>query len=43
MPKIINDRQPSIAIITAFFTEKLAVDATIDDKETFVKYNTIGK
>ncbi|KAL0270541.1 UNVERIFIED_CONTAM: hypothetical protein PYX00_007920 [Menopon gallinae] len=43
MPKMMSSKQPTIAIITAQFTEKLAVDAMIDNKETFVRYTTIGE
>lgn len=32
MPTIVKSRQPTIAIITAQYCEKLAVDAMIDDK-----------
>ncbi|KAI5698121.1 hypothetical protein M8J76_016033 [Diaphorina citri] len=43
MPTITKARQPTIAIITAQYCEKLAVDALIDDKETFVRYTTVGE
>lgn len=43
MPTIVKSRQPTIAIITAQYCEKLAVDAMIDDKETFVRYTTVGE
>ncbi|KAL1452674.1 hypothetical protein WDU94_006880 [Cyamophila willieti] len=43
MPIITKARQPTIAIITAQYCEKLAVDALIDDKETFVRYTTVGE
>lgn len=42
MPQMVNDQQPTIAIITAQYCEKLAVDAMIENKETFVRYTTIG-
>ncbi|KAK9504610.1 hypothetical protein O3M35_010908 [Rhynocoris fuscipes] len=42
MPAIISSKQPTIAIITAQYCEKLAVDAMIDNKETFVRYTTVG-
>lgn len=38
MPKVIKSQQPVIAIITAQYCEKLAVDSMISDKETFVRY-----
>lgn len=40
MPKVIRSKQPVIAIITAQYCEKLAVDSMISDKETFVRYRT---
>lgn len=40
MPKVIKSQQPVIAIITAQYCEKLAVDSMISDKETFVRYRT---
>ncbi|XP_050422076.1 uncharacterized protein LOC126834301 isoform X2 [Adelges cooleyi] len=43
MPIIQNNRQPTVAIITAEYCEKVAVDALIDNKETFVRYNTVGE
>lgn len=38
MPKVTSSQQPVIAIITAQYCEKLAVDSMISDKETFVRY-----
>lgn len=43
MPTMISSKQPTIAIITAQYCEKLAVDAMIENKETFVRYTTVGK
>lgn len=40
MPKVTRSQQPVIAIITAQYCEKLAVDSMISDKETFVRYRT---
>ncbi|XP_017888476.1 uncharacterized protein LOC108629969 isoform X2 [Ceratina calcarata] len=40
MPKVA--KQPTIAIITAQYCEKLAVDSMIENKETFVRYTTVG-
>lgn len=40
MPKVTKSQQPVIAIITAQYCEKLAVDSMISDKETFVRYRT---
>jgi len=42
MPKIVQAKQPTIAIITAQYCEKLAVDAMMEDQETFVRYTTVG-
>lgn len=43
MPIIQYNRQPTVAIITAEYCEKVAVDILIDNKETFVRYTTVGK
>lgn len=43
MPTMISAKQPTIAIITAQYCEKLAVDAMIENKETYVRYTTVGK
>lgn len=43
MPTIASHKQPTIAIITAQYGEKLAVDAMLENKETFVRYTTVGK
>lgn len=43
MPTMASGKQPTIAIITAQYCEKLAVDAMIENKETFVRYTTVGK
>lgn len=40
---MVKDKQPTIAIITAQYCEKLAVDAMIENKETYVRYTTVGK
>ena len=42
MPEVIRSQQPTIAIITAQFCEKLAVDAMIDNKDTYVRYKVEG-
>jgi len=34
--------QPTIAIITANYCEKMAVDAMMENKTTYVKYKTGG-
>lgn len=43
IPIIQNNRQPTVAIITAEYCEKVAVDILIENKETFVRYTTLGK
>ena len=43
MPKVMRSQQPTIAIITAQFAEKLAVDAMIDNKDTYVRFKTEGE
>ncbi|XP_055327513.1 uncharacterized protein LOC129580836 isoform X2 [Paramacrobiotus metropolitanus] len=43
MPSLQPWEQPTIAVITALFCEKLAVDAMMDNKETFVRYQTQGE
>ncbi|XP_050541740.1 uncharacterized protein LOC126905766 isoform X2 [Daktulosphaira vitifoliae] len=43
MPVFQKNRQPTVAIITAEYCEKVAVDALIDNKETFVRYTTVGE
>jgi hypothetical protein len=42
LTKLTGYDQPTIAVITSLYCEKLAVDALIDDKTTFVKYQTEG-
>ena len=42
MPTIHSNAQPTIAIITANYCEKLAMDAMILNKTTYVRYTTIG-
>ena len=34
---------PTIAVITAHYFEKVAVDAVMTNKQTFVRYATVGK
>uniref|UniRef100_A0A2A4J236 Winged helix-turn-helix domain-containing protein n=1 Tax=Heliothis virescens TaxID=7102 RepID=A0A2A4J236_HELVI len=43
MPQLCSSRQPSIAVITALYCEKQAVDAMMDNQETYVRYTTVGK
>jgi len=43
MPTMASSKQPTIAVITAQYCEKLAVDAMLENKETFVRYTTVGK
>ncbi|XP_041371438.1 uncharacterized protein LOC121384991 isoform X2 [Gigantopelta aegis] len=43
MPTIAANQQPTIAIITALYCEKLAIDAMMENKKTYVKYKTEGE
>lgn len=43
MPTVISSQQPTIAIITAQYCEKLAVDVMIENKDTYVRYKTEGE
>ena len=43
MPHLTGREQPTVAIITSRYCEKLAVDSMINDKTTFVKYKTESK
>ncbi|XP_064472327.1 uncharacterized protein LOC135386377 isoform X2 [Ornithodoros turicata] len=43
MPTVHGSQQPTIAIITAQYCEKVAVDAMIENKNTFVRYKTEGE
>ncbi|XP_022240660.1 uncharacterized protein LOC106458690 isoform X2 [Limulus polyphemus] len=43
VPTVISSQQPSIAIITAQYCEKVAVDAMIENKDTYVRYKTEGE
>ncbi|XP_035829271.1 uncharacterized protein LOC101849581 isoform X3 [Aplysia californica] len=40
LPTLTGREQPSIAVITTLYHEKLAVDAMIEDKKTYVKFKT---
>ncbi|KAG5684642.1 hypothetical protein PVAND_013862 [Polypedilum vanderplanki] len=42
MPTIASNKQPTIAIITAQYCEKIAVDSMLENKETFVRYTTVA-
>jgi hypothetical protein len=42
MPKVIASKQPTIAVVTALYCEKLAVDAMLSDTETYVRFTTVG-
>ena len=43
MPTLLARDQPVVAIITRLYCEKLAVDAMIDNKITYVRYKTEGR
>ena len=38
-----DSRQPTIAIITSQYHEKMAVDAMMTNRQTFVRYATVGQ
>ena len=42
MPKVEAAKQPTIAIITRQYYEKMAVDAMMTNRQTFVRYATVG-
>lgn len=42
-PSLAAEDQPTIAIITSLYCEKMAVDAMMDVKTTYVKYKTQGQ
>lgn len=41
-PTVSNDQQPTIAVITVNYYEKLAVDAMMSNKVTFVRHKPEG-
>ena len=44
MPRAVERAmQPTIAVITAQYFEKMAVDAMMTNKQTFMRYATVGK
>ncbi|XP_059150764.1 uncharacterized protein LOC131937389 [Physella acuta] len=43
LPTLTGKEQPTIAIVTSLYHEKLAVDAMIENKKTFVKFKTEGE
>lgn len=43
MPRVERAFQPTIAVITSQYHEKMAVDAVMTNKQTFVRYATVGK
>ncbi|XP_038220052.1 uncharacterized protein LOC119838264 isoform X2 [Zerene cesonia] len=43
MPTLSSGRQPTIAVVTALYCEKQAVDAMMDNQETYVRYTTVGE
>ena len=44
MPRgVEGSHQPTIAVITAQYFEKMAVDAMMTNKQTFMRYATVGK
>ncbi|BFZ15111.1 hypothetical protein BsWGS_18149 [Bradybaena similaris] len=43
LPMLASREQPTIGIITTLYHEKLAVDAMMDEKRTYVKFKTEGE
>jgi len=43
MPKVEAAKQPTIAIITGQYFEKMAMDAMMTNRQTFVRYATVGE
>ncbi|XP_041357320.1 uncharacterized protein LOC121374324 isoform X2 [Gigantopelta aegis] len=43
LPTLTGKEQPTIAVITGLYCEKLAVDAMMDDKKTYIKFKTEGE
>ena len=43
MPQQAGSEKPTIAIITSKYYEKLAVDAMMENKTTYVKFKSEGK
>ncbi|XP_076341868.1 uncharacterized protein LOC143242390 isoform X1 [Tachypleus tridentatus] len=43
MPKVVSFQQPTIAIITSKYCEKVAVDSMIENKEVYFRYKTEGE
>ncbi|XP_045513472.1 uncharacterized protein LOC123720647 isoform X2 [Pieris brassicae] len=43
MPTLCSSRQPTIAVVTALYCEKQAVDAMMDNQETYVRFTTVGE
>ncbi|KAH9513942.1 hypothetical protein Btru_031804 [Bulinus truncatus] len=43
LPTLTGKEQPTVGIITTLYQEKLAVDAMIQNKKTYVKYKTEGE
>ncbi|ELU18921.1 hypothetical protein CAPTEDRAFT_210402 [Capitella teleta] len=43
IPRLAPAKQPTVAIITLLYSEKLAVDAMMESKTTFIRYKTEGE
>jgi len=43
MPKVEAAKQPTIAIITGQYFEKMAMDSMMTNRQTFVRYATVGE
>ncbi len=43
MPVLPKAEQPTVAIVTLLYSEKMAVDSMMDHKTTYVRFKTEGK
>ncbi|CDW57399.1 hypothetical protein TTRE_0000569101, partial [Trichuris trichiura] len=43
MPKVNRSDRPTVAIVTALYAEKLAVDAMLQNRRTYVRYKSDGE
>lgn len=43
MPTIAANQQPTVAIISAMYYEKLAVDAMMENKTSYMRFKMEGK
>ena len=43
VPTQVGRQQPTVAVITSDYCQKVAVDAMLDSPETYVRYTTVGE